>query len=613
MPPPPPPPPPSPLLIKKNVQGQLSSLNECTTSEWFGCLLSPCYFASCPLYPDAICRQYQEEIDNVPINQTHKSLAKPDICGHCEEDYYQDGIRVDCIGSFREQLRELRLMMREQTSTISNGPSNSNSRSRNNPQRITPTVQTAPNTLTNSGPVPNVLSNSPTNIDSVVQVAPVPDLTGVNPNVQQPDMIGNFNEANQFSLSSPSEMPPNNPIETAPLIPSSPVVRPLDTPAATIPQVSDSLNQGASQPELKPSANTDPFDMFRVGGMNEPAVGSPVPPEINPIPTEGFNAFAEFGIDGPNEPVNAVPQMNPQPTAAELIPEINPKTVEPINPFADFGLGSPNEAQPNAQDTLNVPQNSEVPASQSLIPDVIPGPSQDFNAFAAFELGGPVEPIGNTQKIVPQSSRAIITPQQNKLPTATNVELQINSQPPSPAVANPPTESPTPFQVSACVKGYVRRNCTENACAGQTCHIPGARCFESNCGSCRAEWYLDGRLVDCSSECPPSTITAICTNPCSYMSCPAHPNAVCRSNKCGICTADFFVNNEQVSCDIPSDPCPAGQEPKGCVCFSKICPMDSQARCRIVGCGRNCKIQYYKAGLNGTENVSCGWYSRKRT
>ena len=49
--------------------------------------------------------------------------------------------------------------------------------------------------------------------------------------------------------------------------------------------------------------------------------------------------------------------------------------------------------------------------------------------------------------------------------------------------------------------------------------------------------------------CPPGVDEVKCfINPCDTAKCEGYPNAECRSNYCGGCNSDFYVNNKKVQC-----------------------------------------------------------------
>ncbi|KAK6174624.1 hypothetical protein SNE40_017863 [Patella caerulea] len=67
-------------------------------------------------------------------------------------------------------------------------------------------------------------------------------------------------------------------------------------------------------------------------------------------------------------------------------------------------------------------------------------------------------------------------------------------------------------------------------------------------------FVLFGLLAVSKSQgdyCPDGTPIALCfSNPCVTATCSAYPEADCETNFCGsdACTAQFFVNGEQVTC-----------------------------------------------------------------
>lgn len=98
--------------------------------------------------------------------------------------------------------------------------------------------------------------------------------------------------------------------------------------------------------------------------------------------------------------------------------------------------------------------------------------------------------------------------------------------------------------------------CSEDPCKRARCSIPGATCRIKEC-SCDAEFVLGGRVVACqtpsipppSSPCPKGVPIVNCfADPCQVNTCEAFPEATCVSNFCGGCNADFFVDGKKVNC-----------------------------------------------------------------
>ncbi|XP_030844718.1 latent-transforming growth factor beta-binding protein 2 isoform X2 [Strongylocentrotus purpuratus] len=74
-------------------------------------------------------------------------------------------------------------------------------------------------------------------------------------------------------------------------------------------------------------------------------------------------------------------------------------------------------------------------------------------------------------------------------------------------------------------------------------------------------------------------------NPCDYSVCSANPDAECRSNYCGGCNADFYVDDVQVNCSacpegMTFNECGSGCGPSSCDNLSNdICPLFCFAGC----------------------------------
>ena len=100
-------------------------------------------------------------------------------------------------------------------------------------------------------------------------------------------------------------------------------------------------------------------------------------------------------------------------------------------------------------------------------------------------------------------------------------------------------------------------------------------------------------LAAAATAQPPTPCTLPVYNcfvdPCSVNRCPAHPTATCRSNYCGGCNAQFFVNGIEVTAECGSLACP----PPG---FGGICTEQCRSNadcssgylCCSNGCGHAC-------------------------
>ena len=55
--------------------------------------------------------------------------------------------------------------------------------------------------------------------------------------------------------------------------------------------------------------------------------------------------------------------------------------------------------------------------------------------------------------------------------------------------------------LSACHCDKQTAVCAENPCAGQVCSaFPEARCRVDFCGQCSAKWFFEGKQVDCEKD-----------------------------------------------------------------------------------------------------------------
>eukprot|EP00794_Sanderia_malayensis_P014103 gene14103-15576_t len=106
--------------------------------------------------------------------------------------------------------------------------------------------------------------------------------------------------------------------------------------------------------------------------------------------------------------------------------------------------------------------------------------------------------------------------------------------------------------------------CLVNPCTTSTCDAyPTAKCQTNYCQPCVPEFYVDGIQVNCTkktttpttpkSGCPDNVALVNCIiDPCEVAVCPAVPSAKCRSNYCGGCNADFYLNGKQVN-SLPTE------------------------------------------------------------
>ncbi|XP_030852499.1 tenascin-like [Strongylocentrotus purpuratus] len=187
-------------------------------------------------------------------------------------------------------------------------------------------------------------------------------------------------------------------------------------------------------------------------------------------------------------------------------------------------------------------------------------------------------------------------------------------------------------------------NCFVNPCDYSVCSAnPDAECRSNYCGGCNADFYVDDVQVNCSacpegmtfnecgSGCGPSScdnlsndicplfcfagcfcpeglvkdrdggdhcipldqcqddcddvIVNCVVNPCEVSVCSAYPDAECRSNYCGGCNADFYVDDVQVNCSacpegMTFNECGSGCGPSSCDNLSNdICPLFCFAGC----------------------------------
>lgn len=146
-------------------------------------------------------------------------------------------------------------------------------------------------------------------------------------------------------------------------------------------------------------------------------------------------------------------------------------------------------------------------------------------------------------------------------------------------------------------------DCLVDPCSVTTCSAyPTATCTPNYCGGCNADFFdTSGANVTALCDSVATTTTACNTvnclvDPCMFATCSAYPAAVCISNYCGGCNAEFFNAGTDVTvlCDTiattvsPPLSCPP-PGPGLCVeaCSpDTVCP--SGQLCCSNGCGHQC-------------------------
>ncbi|XP_002738006.1 uncharacterized protein LOC100376483 [Saccoglossus kowalevskii] len=124
-----------------------------------------------------------------------------------------------------------------------------------------------------------------------------------------------------------------------------------------------------------------------------------------------------------------------------------------------------------------------------------------------------------------------------------------------------------------CVNGESPVDCDSNPCDEATCPAyPDAKCSLNNCGGCFA-FFFDtyGAILDCgekSSSEESSETTVSCDKQdcegidlCGRETCTVYPDAECIPNECGTCCADWYYDGKLVDCD---DACCMPAEKGGC-------------------------------------------------
>ncbi|XP_077979333.1 uncharacterized protein LOC144434690 [Glandiceps talaboti] len=109
-----------------------------------------------------------------------------------------------------------------------------------------------------------------------------------------------------------------------------------------------------------------------------------------------------------------------------------------------------------------------------------------------------------------------------------------------------------------CPPGIGQVQCLVDPCTYESCPAyPEATCKTNYCGGCFAEFYEVGgrRLREKQCQlCPDRTVPVLCSvDPCVINTCPAYPEAKCVADYCGGCIAEFFDGKKQ----IPKGKCQA--------------------------------------------------------
>ncbi|XP_069102664.1 uncharacterized protein [Argopecten irradians] len=168
---------------------------------------------------------------------------------------------------------------------------------------------------------------------------------------------------------------------------------------------------------------------------------------------------------------------------------------------------------------------------------------------------------------------------------------------------------------SICPRGVSPRNCP-NMCTGMSCeNYPEAECRVNNCGSCTAEFFVGELRVNCRGQkCRPGVQYWFNCDSCAYNYCHNHPTAQCRMDACGKCKSTFWLSNKKVSCVAQNiiDPCPNPQDSRYVcnytVCRFDTCPKNSSVSCVVDNCG-GCRPRYmHKATF---EDAKCPGYWNK--
>ncbi|XP_065188586.1 uncharacterized protein LOC135819326 [Sycon ciliatum] len=109
------------------------------------------------------------------------------------------------------------------------------------------------------------------------------------------------------------------------------------------------------------------------------------------------------------------------------------------------------------------------------------------------------------------------------------------------------------------------------------------------------------RVCQCA-RCPRYTPVVAClVDPCRFNKCPRYPQARCVASYCGNCQANFFVNGRKVNCGTTTPPRPVCRRNEEYTRCGGICQPScgSSVVCRACRPGCSCKRGYIKKTANG--------------
>ncbi|GMH36055.1 hypothetical protein BSKO_03923 [Bryopsis sp. KO-2023] len=181
-----------------------------------------------------------------------------------------------------------------------------------------------------------------------------------------------------------------------------------------------------------------------------------------------------------------------------------------------------------------------------------------------------------------------------------------DGRPPIVCVRAPCPVCGEPIPPGPCPPGVPQAACKADPCDVTKCPaFPNAKCVSNFCGGCNADFFVNGKKVDCNSGCPPDKPEVQCfADPCQVTQCDAFPNAKCVSNFCGGCNADFFVDGEKVDCN--KKPCQCANIVDPCDPITNpVCPRFPNAVCKSNCCEREWFVNGKQVDCTPIDNGPC--------
>ncbi|XP_064614676.1 keratin-associated protein 10-6-like [Liolophura sinensis] len=114
--------------------------------------------------------------------------------------------------------------------------------------------------------------------------------------------------------------------------------------------------------------------------------------------------------------------------------------------------------------------------------------------------------------------------------------------------------------------------------------------------------FVGGNL-SVEKRCPVNAPRVECkADPCRMSTgCRAYPLAECRSNYCGGCNAEYFVQNKKVNCSV----CPSKKPVLQCMSACMYAKPAPGFTCVPDFCGSTCSMKFVKLCKDGSRPVQC--------